>query len=90
MILYLNIEKMRKYNEKFGHQKGDQLLKRIETELLKYGDVERNSDEFFLYTNMLLEKLLRELEDILKRYKARERYSFGWSDWRGVYGNAGA
>ena len=24
------------------------------------------------------------------RYKARERYSFGWSDWRGVYGNAGA
>lgn len=24
------------------------------------------------------------------RYKARERYSFGWSDWRGVYGVAGA
>ena len=24
------------------------------------------------------------------RYKARERYSFGWSDWRGVYGNMGA
>jgi hypothetical protein len=24
------------------------------------------------------------------RYKARERYSFGWSDWRGVYGNQGA
>ena len=24
------------------------------------------------------------------RNKARERYSFGWSDWRGVYGNAGA
>ena len=24
------------------------------------------------------------------RYKARERYSFGWSDWRGVYGNTGA
>ena len=24
------------------------------------------------------------------RYKARERYSFGWSDWRGIYGNAGA
>ena len=24
------------------------------------------------------------------RYKARERYSFGWSDWRGVYGSAGA
>ena len=24
------------------------------------------------------------------RYKARERYSFGWSDWRGVYGNSGA
>lgn len=23
------------------------------------------------------------------RYKARERYSFGWSDWRGVYGSAG-
>ena len=24
------------------------------------------------------------------RYKARERYSFGWSDWRGFFGNAGA
>lgn len=23
------------------------------------------------------------------RYKARERYSFGWSDWRQVYGNQG-
>ena len=23
------------------------------------------------------------------RYKARERYSFGWSDWRGVYGSDG-
>jgi hypothetical protein len=23
------------------------------------------------------------------RFKARERYSFGWSDWRGFYGNAG-
>jgi hypothetical protein len=24
------------------------------------------------------------------RFKARERYSFGFSDWRGFYGNAGA
>jgi hypothetical protein len=24
------------------------------------------------------------------RYKSRERYSFGWSDWRGVYGSQGA
>jgi len=24
------------------------------------------------------------------RYKARERYSFGWSNWRGVYGSSGA
>ena len=24
------------------------------------------------------------------RFKARERYSFGWSDWRGVYGSAGS
>jgi hypothetical protein len=24
------------------------------------------------------------------RYKARERYSFGWSDWRGFYGSQGA
>lgn len=24
------------------------------------------------------------------RYKARERYSFGWSDWRAVYGTTGA
>jgi hypothetical protein len=24
------------------------------------------------------------------RYKARERYSFGWSDWRGVYGSDGS
>ena len=24
------------------------------------------------------------------KYKATERYSFGWTDWRGVYGTAGA
>jgi hypothetical protein len=24
------------------------------------------------------------------RYKARERYSFGFSDWRGIYGCPGA
>jgi hypothetical protein len=24
------------------------------------------------------------------RYKARERYSFGWTDWRGLYGSAGS
>ena len=24
------------------------------------------------------------------RYKARERYSFGFSDWRGIYGSQGA
>lgn len=24
------------------------------------------------------------------RYKSRERYSFGWSDWRGIYGSQGA
>ena len=24
------------------------------------------------------------------RYKARERFSFGWSDWRGIYGSQGA
>ena len=24
------------------------------------------------------------------RYKVRERYSFGWTDWRGIYGSVGA
>jgi hypothetical protein len=24
------------------------------------------------------------------RYKVRERYSFGWTDWRGVFGTEGA
>ena len=24
------------------------------------------------------------------RYKVRERYSFGWTDWRGVFGSEGA
>ena len=24
------------------------------------------------------------------RYKCRERYSFGWTDWRGIYGSPGA
>jgi len=24
------------------------------------------------------------------RYKARERYSFGFSDWRGIFGSPGA
>ncbi len=24
------------------------------------------------------------------KYRGRERYSFGWTDWRGIYGSAGA
>lgn len=31
-----------------------------------------------------------EFESGNVRYKARERYSFGWSDWRSIYGSAGA
>jgi hypothetical protein len=35
-------------------------------------------------------KMEGEFETGNDRYKARERYSFGWSDWRGLYGSKGA
>jgi hypothetical protein len=35
-------------------------------------------------------KMEGEFESGNMRYKARERYSFGWSDWRGLFGTAGA
>ncbi len=34
-------------------------------------------------------KMEGDFESGNMRYKARERYSFGWSDWRGVLGSAG-
>ncbi len=34
-------------------------------------------------------KMEGDFESGNMRYKARERYSFGWSDWRGTYGSAG-
>ena len=35
-------------------------------------------------------KMEGEFETGNDRYKARERYSSGWSDWRGLYGSKGA
>ena len=40
-----------------------------------------DSDAWFLRT---------DAPNGLKHFKARERYSFGWSDWRGIYGSPGA
>lgn len=37
----------------------------------------------------LQNKLEGDFETGNVRYKARERYSFGWSDWRAIYGTAG-
>lgn len=38
----------------------------------------------------LTTKMEGDFETGNDRYKARERYSFGWSDWRGLYGSQGA
>jgi hypothetical protein len=57
-------------------------------------------DAWFLKTDVpdglkhfVRKKVARGLEGDFEtgnlRYKARERYSFGWSDWRGVYGSPG-
>jgi len=44
--------------------------------------------------HMVRRKLKRGMEGDFEtgnmRYKASERYSFGWTDWRGVYGSSGA
>lgn len=57
-------------------------------------------DAWFLKTDvpdglkhMLRKRVSRGIEGDFEtgnmRYKARERYSFGWSDWRGAYGSPG-
>jgi hypothetical protein len=60
-----------------------------------------DSDSWFLKTNaqdglkhFVRRKLKRGMEGDFDsgnmRYKASERYSFGWTDWRGIYGSSGA
>jgi hypothetical protein len=60
-----------------------------------------DTDAWFLKTDapdglkhFVRKKVSRGLEGDFEtgnlRYKARERYSFGWSDWRGCYGSPGA
>lgn len=59
-----------------------------------------DTDAWFVRTNcpdslkhMVRVKLKRGLEGDFEtgnvRYKARERYSFGWSNWRGLFGSEG-
>jgi hypothetical protein len=58
-------------------------------------------DSWFITTNaadgmkhFVRRKLKRGMEGDFEtgnmRYKASERYSFGWTDWRGLYGSSGA
>lgn len=60
-----------------------------------------DSDAWFIKTNaqdglkhFVRRKLKRGMEGDFDsgnmRYKASERYSFGWTDWRGIYGSQGA
>ena len=60
-----------------------------------------DTDAFFIKTDVpnALKHLVRtpvstsmegDFETGNVRYKARERYSFGWSDWRGIFGSPGA
>jgi len=60
-----------------------------------------DADAWFIYTDcpdglkhMVRKKVSRGIEGDFEtgnmRYKARERYSFGWSDYRGAFGTAGA
>ena len=60
-----------------------------------------DSDAWYLITNasdglkhFVRRKLKRGTEGDFEtgnmRYKASERYSFGWTDWRGIYGSSGA
>lgn len=59
-----------------------------------------DSDAWFVQTDaddalkhFVRKKIARGMEGDFEtgncRYKARERYSFGWSDWRGLFGSAG-
>jgi hypothetical protein len=60
-----------------------------------------DSDAWFIKTNaadglkhFVRRKLKKGMEGDFEtgnmRYKASERYSFGWTDWRGIYGSSGA
>ena len=59
-----------------------------------------DSDAWFVKTNVpngakmfvrapLQTKMEPDFDTGNLRFKARERYSFGWSDWRGYFGNSG-
>ena len=59
-----------------------------------------DSDSWFVKTNVpngakmfvrapLQTKMEPDFDTGNLRFRARERYSFGWSDWRGYFGNAG-
>ena len=61
----------------------------------------QDSDAFFLKTDVpngakmfvrapLATKMEPDFDTGNLRFKARERYSFGWSDWRGYFGSQGA
>ena len=60
-----------------------------------------DSDAFYIITDVpngmkhfnrapLTTKMEGDFDTGNVRYKARERYSFGWSDWRGIFGSPGA
>ena len=71
--------------------------------LPKGGSVNRrftDTDAWFVRTNVpngakmfnrtpLQTKMEPDFDTGNLRFKARERYSFGWSDWRGYFGNSG-
>jgi len=71
--------------------------------LPKGSDINRrftDTDAWFVKTNVpngtkmftrapLQTKMEPDFDTGNLRFKARERYSFGWSDWRGFYGNQG-
>lgn len=59
-----------------------------------------DSDAWFLLTDVndglkhmvrkgIAKKVEGDFETGNMRYRARERYSFGWTDWRGAFGSAG-
>lgn len=60
-----------------------------------------DTDAFFIMTDVdnglkymervkMKQSMEGDFETDTVRYKVRERYSFGWTDWRGVYGSPGA
>jgi diguanylate cyclase (GGDEF)-like protein len=82
-LLYINIDDFREFNEVYGHERGDEVLKQLAVslqEMLKVQDVVSRiaSDEFFIILTETNENLIRELAVKFCRAAENKFFQNGW------------